>query len=224
MHDPQHDADDEVDLRLERRDDPPERPGARRDPVGEAVRRDGLRHVAAAAGRREAAAEHLVAEPLADDVALAGELRLVDADVARDQPAVEHDLVAGLDRDEVAEHELLGRDLGDLAGPDHRRRGPREEGDPVERPLGADLLDDPDDDVGRDDAQGHEGVHRPADQHERDAQREQDVVDEREDVLAQDLRVGPGGRRRRGVAVARGAPALDLGVVEAAVRRGDRSG
>ena len=50
-------------------------------------------------------------------------------------------------------------------------------------------------------------------------EREQDVVDEREDVLAQDLHVGPRRRRRRGVAVARGAPALDLGVVEAGVGR-----
>ena len=54
---------------------------------------------------------------------------------------------------------------------------------------------------------------------ERDAQREQDVVDEREDVLAQDLHVRPGRRWGRGVAVARGAPSLDLRVVEAGVGR-----
>ncbi len=181
---------------------------------------DRLRHVAAAAGRRVAPAEHRVADPLADDVALAGELGLVDPEVARDQAAVEHDLVARLDRDEVAE-----RRAPPAAARSSPRPGPTVAVGRVRRAIRSSVRlariswTMPTIDVGRDDAQRDEGVDRPAHQDERDAQREQDVVDEREDVLAQDLRVGPGRRRRRRVAVAGGAPAGGLGVVEATVRR-----
>ena len=112
-----------------------------------------------------------------------------------------------------------GRTSVDLARSDGRRRRPREQRDPVEGPLGADLLDDADEDVGRDDGQRDEGVDRAADGDEGEPEGEQDVVDEGEDVLAQDLRVGPRGRRRRRVAVAGGAPAGDLRVVEARLGR-----
>ena len=57
-----------------------------------------------------------------------------------------------------------------------------------------------DDDVRPDDAQRHEGVDGPPDDDERDAQHEQDVVDEREDVLGDDLAVRAARRGRCGVA------------------------
>ena len=48
--------------------------------------------------------------------ALSGERRLVDLERGgRDDPAVRGDEVAGLERDDVARHELLGRDLPQLA-------------------------------------------------------------------------------------------------------------
>ena len=115
------------------------------------------------------------------------------------------------------------RSSGDTSGhdavADHGGRRARQERDPVQRPLGADLLDDADHDVGRDHRERHDGVHRAPHQDQGDAEREQDVVDERERVLAQDLEVGARRRRQRRVAEAGRAAALDLGGGQPSRRR-----
>jgi hypothetical protein len=59
---------------------------------------------------------------LRDRHALAGQGGLLDLERRGDeQAAVGRDLVARLERDDVAGHELLGRDLGQLASPPHVR-------------------------------------------------------------------------------------------------------
>ncbi len=59
---------------------------------------------------------------------------------------------------------------------------------------------------------------------QRDAQGEQDVVDEREHVLAHDLGIGARGRRRRDVAEPGGTPSLDLGRRQPGLGRGRQVG
>ncbi len=77
--------------------------------------------VAAAAGDHEAAREQLVAHVLGHQVALAGEQRLVGLHVlAAGHAAVDHHLVARVQHQQVAEHQLAGVDLPLLALPDHR--------------------------------------------------------------------------------------------------------
>ncbi len=79
------------------------------DLVGEAVGADRLGFVAAAAGHAEAARQHGVAGALDHEVGLAGEQRLVELEVARPHDAaVDHDLVARLRPDDVADDELAG--------------------------------------------------------------------------------------------------------------------
>jgi hypothetical protein len=221
--DPEDDADDEVDLALERRQDTPERTRTRGDPIREARALDLLGDVAARAGRREAAGEHLVPRALADDVRLAGQLGFVEADRARGQATVKHDLIARAELDEVAHDELLRPDLANIAAADDRGRGPGQQGDVVEGSLCAHLLHDADDDVGRDNEHRDKRIDRSADRDERDRERDQDVVDEGEDVLAQDLCVRARRRRQRGIAVARGAASDDLVVGQAAQRRLDHT-
>ena len=77
-------------------------------------------HVGAVAERR-VGRRRRASTPLRDRQALAGQRRLGDLERRRaQQPAVGRDEVAGLDRDDVAGHELLGRQLRRA-----RRRGAR---------------------------------------------------------------------------------------------------
>ena len=123
---------------------------------------------------------------LRDEVRLAGQLRLVDLEPALDEAPVDDELIARLDGEEVADDELLGVHLADLPGTHDLRRRPRQQGDAVERLLGANLLDDADDDVRADDGQRDERVEGSTHEHEGDAEDEEHVVDEREDVLRDD--------------------------------------
>ena len=66
-----------------------------------------------------------------------------------DHLAVGDELVAGLDDDDVAGHDLVGEELGHLAVADRLRLGGDEDRELVERPLRLQLLADPD--VGVDD-------------------------------------------------------------------------
>ncbi len=97
--------------------------------------------------------------------------------------------------------------------------GPREDGDAVQEDLGADLLGQADERVEDDDADGDEGVQVAAEDDQQDAEGEEDVVDEVEDVLAQDLAVGAARLADDDVALAGVATPLGLGLGEARRRR-----
>ncbi len=212
--DREHDPDDKVDFLLDRGEDPAEAAGVGNDLVRVARLADGGHLVPARARHAEGARRDPVSGRLVDGVRLARQLRLVDLDLAPDELAVEDDLVAQAQVDEVAEDEVLGLHDALNAAPSHRRRRLREDRDAVQRPLGADLLVDRDGDVRADHADGHGCVEGPADDDQRDRQEEQDVVHERERVLHDDREVGAGRRRRCLVPLTAFAAGGDLGLVE----------
>ncbi len=184
--------------------------------VGEARRADGLGLVPAVAGHAEAARQHGVARALDDEVGLAGEQRLVELEIARaDDAAVDHDLVAGPRPDGVADDELAGVDLALAAVAQHDGVRPGEDGDAVEGALGAHLLVEADHGVGQHDADRQQRVEVVTERDEHDGQHEEDVVDEVEDVVADDLAVGAAGGDGHVVALAGRPPARDLGLGQA---------
>ncbi len=172
----------------------------RRDAPRKAGFTHGLRHVAASARGRIAARVDLVADALGDHVRLTRQLRLVDLHAALGELPVHHDLVARFHGHEVAYHQLLGSHRALHAVADHPGRRPGQQRDLVQRLLGADLLVDADRDVGADDPDGDEGIEGSAHHDECEAEQEQHVVDEGEDVLADDGGVGSRRRWRRRVA------------------------
>jgi hypothetical protein len=159
----------------------------------------------------EGARAHLLALSADDRPRLAAEDRLVERQpLARDERPVGDDLVAGLDVDEVADHDLLDRDLSLLAVADDGCVRGDEGREAVERPLRAQLLRDPDRRVGDDDPE-EEGV-LPLREREREhAHHQQDRVEDREDVGADDARRRAARRGRLGRA-ALGEAALGLGL------------
>ena len=194
--DREHDPDDKVDFLLDRGEDPAEAAARRQRSCSRSSPPDSGDLVPARARHAEGARRDPVSGRLVDGVRLARQLRLVDLDLSPDELAVEDDLVAKAQVDEVAEDEVLGLHDALNAAPSHRRRRLREDRDAVQRPLGADLLVDRDGDVRADHADGHGCVEGPADDDQRDRQEEQDVVHERERVLHDDREVGAGRRRR----------------------------
>ncbi len=104
----------------------------------------------------EAARQHVGADLLVDGIGLAGQQRLVDLEaLGLDDVAVDDDLVAGTEFDDVVEDDLVGRQRGHRSvAPDHRLRL-ADDGELVERALGAQLLDDPDAAVGDDEQAEH---------------------------------------------------------------------
>ncbi len=146
-------------------------------------------------GDHEAAGHELVARLLHDGIRLAGEQRLVDLQrIATDDLAVGDDLAARAELHDVVEHDLVDAELVDLAVADDQRLRGRQHRELVERVLGPQLLDDPDQRVG-DDHEAEEGVlPRAAEQHDRQ-QDPHEQVEAREDVRPDDVRHRP---RRRG--------------------------
>src|SRR5205814_8731739 len=122
----------------------------------------------------KAAREDLVPRLLGDQVRLSRELGFVRLEATAEERAIEDDLVARANLDEVADDQLFGRYGFDGAVADHVGGGSGEEADAVEEPLGAALLDDADDDVGGHDGDGDQGVQRAADDHESHAEQEHD--------------------------------------------------
>jgi hypothetical protein len=150
--------------------------------------------VAAAAGDHEAAGEDLLARALGDRLRLAGQHRLVDLEPGRVQHlAVDHHLVARADLEEVVQHDLADLDLAPLAVAEHVRARRVHQLQPLERPLGADLLDDADQDVGHQHDPEQRVLDRPDHQDHREQRAEQDV-EAGDHVGADDLAEGPGGR------------------------------
>ena len=179
---------------------------ARRDrqPAGVAVRSDRLGAQQALATRARAAREQHVADGLGDRCGLPAEQRLVHLDpraraVRRHQRAVGHDLVSAPHTHEVADDDLRRRDppFGAVA---HDGDGlARQQLQPVELALRAQLLDRRE--CGVDDAESdaHEGVAVAAEREQRDPDHEERVVVEREDGRPQDAGSRATRARDRGV-------------------------
>jgi hypothetical protein len=90
-------------------------------------------------------------------------------------PRVGEDLVARLHGDEVADDDLAGRHLMRLPVADGRRPRRDQQREAIERPLGSDLLDDPDAGVGE--QRPEEQRVAPVAEHEREnAEHRQDQV------------------------------------------------
>ncbi len=97
--------------------------------------------------------------PLVDRLGLAGQCRLLQQEAARaDQAKVRRHLVARLQDDDVAGHQLLGGDPGPLPLPQHERLGREHLADRIQCPLGPALLDEAHDRIDQNDAQDHRGV------------------------------------------------------------------
>ncbi len=94
-----------------------------------------------------------------------------------------------------------------------------EDGDAVQEDLGADLLGQADERVEDDDPDGDEGVQIAAEDDQQDAEGKEDVVDEVEDVLAQDLAIGAARLVDDDVALTGVATPPSLGLREASRRR-----
>ena len=140
-----------------------------------------------------------------------GQQGLVDVD----PPAVEHrtvddELVAGADVDDVPADDLLRGDLDVPAVADHGHPAPAEQLEPVELALGPDLLHGADGRVDQAEADAGEGVAVAAEREQGGADDEQDDVEEREDVRAQDPGVAAGRCADGDVALTAPAPGLGL--------------
>ena len=110
---------------------------------------------------------------------------------------------------DVVEDDLVDRDLGQLPRPQDPRVRRREDGEPLELPLGPQLLEHPDGGVG-DEHGAEEGVLGWPDDRDDHEKAPEDGVEPGEQVGPQDLAEGPsvlGGRR---VDEARGDPRFDL--------------
>ena len=148
--------------------------------VGVRVGADALGLVDAAAGDAERAGLHGVARAPRVGVGLAGEDRLVDLQPAGlEQPPVGDDLVARAQRDRVADDHVVDGHRALLAVAQDARAGRGQQREAIERPLGADLLDDADAGVDDDDA-CEQQVGELARRDQRDGAGRQHEVEQRE--------------------------------------------
>ena len=184
-----------VDRPLERRPRVPElarRPG---DPPRVAVRPDRGHLERARALEHEGARPHLLADRALHGSGLAGEDRLVEPEPARlRERAVGHDLVPRSEPHEVADDEVRDVHRSGLSVAHDGRARCDERGEPVELVAGAKLLPDPDPGVGDEDAE-EERVTPVAEEQCQDPQCEQDRVERRDRVGADDRRRRPACRR-----------------------------
>jgi hypothetical protein len=166
----------------------------------------------------EAARQALVAGLFPHRVGLSGEQRLVDLQPRRcDHVAVDHQLVAGAQLDEIVDHDLVHGLLDHGTGADDPDLWGRHDFETIEGPLSPELLDDADGRVGDED-DPEQCVSRLA-QHEQDDQEEgpEQDVEPGDDVGPDDL---PGGAARSlgdGVDLAGPDSLPNLGVGETAL-------
>ena len=195
-HHGDHHDQEEVQSPLERRARMPEGPGHVCDLLGVAGLADRRHRVEPRALGRERAGTHLVPGKPGHGLRLPGEDRLVQREPVRlVENAVRDELVAGLDSDQVAGHDLFHLDRAGVAFPHDRRVGRDEGCEPVERLLRAPLLEDPDSGVRNEDPD-EERVLPVAEREREDAERDEDEVEDREDVRPDDARHRPARRRR----------------------------
>jgi hypothetical protein len=143
--------------------------------------------IAARPGNHEAARQQPIASLFVHRLGLPGEQRLIglQARAAAYHP-VRHELIAGPKIGQVIGDELVDGDLSRRAVADHPDPRRAEHGEPVERPLGAQLLPDADQRVG-DQHDAEQGVLRLAEGQDHSKQDAQDQVEPGQDVRAQNL-------------------------------------
>ncbi len=154
---------------------------------------------------------------LGDRIGLASEQGLVDLQtLGLDDRAVDDELVAGAEFDDVVEDDLVRRQRRYRPIAPNRRPGLADDGEPIERAFGADLLDDSDPAVG-DDEQAEHPVDDGAGGEDDRQQHPEDRVDPSEHVGLGDLY--DGARCPFGYVVGRatGHPFGDLGGAESAL-------
>lgn len=145
------------------------------------------RAVGARARHHEAARHHRRADALVDRVGLTGQQRLVDLERGGlFDLAVDHDLIAGTELDQIVQDHLAGRDLLGEAVAAHGRLGLADDRQLVQGPLGPDLLDDADRAVGHDEQPEHAVDDRARRQNEQE-QHTENGIDTGEDIRANDL-------------------------------------
>ena len=181
--------------------------------------RDAVGPRAAGARDDEAAGQKQVARLFEYRVRLAGDERLVDLALAGKDDAVGADLTAVGKGQHVVQHNLVDGQRKLFAVADNRYLRLREEGELVDHALGADLLKNADGGVAEHNAD-EQSVFIGADRQNGDGQQQIDDVEQRQQVVAEDARVGL--RLYAGVFVAQPfVPALGgLRVGQSAVGRG----
>ncbi len=173
--------------------------GLGRELGGVGLGADGRRLEPPVPGDHDGTGAHVIPGRLGDGVGLAGQQRLVDLQALGVlHPAVGDDLVAGLQLDEVISDDVGDVDLMHRAVTDDPGALGVEDAQLVERALGAQLLGDADRRVGHDDEAEKPVLPAPGGQDDHE-EGEQQAVEEREDVGAQDLADRAAALRRHGV-------------------------
>ena len=180
-------AQDLVDARDQLRAHQREPPRLRRQLPGVRLSAHRGRLIAARPGDHEAARQQPIAGPLVHRLGLPGQQRLIGLH-GRAVPhhPVRHQLVAGPQLDQIIGHQLLDRDVVRRAIADHPDPRRAEHGEPVQRPLGLQLLPDADQRVGHQ-HDAEQGVLRLAPDQDHRQQDTQNQVEPGQDVRAQDL-------------------------------------
>ena len=215
-HDQQQHPHHQVDFALQRSLLAGELAGALHQLVGEAGVADLLRLIDQLAGQRIAAGQNLIAGALGRRVSFASQQRLVEVGRALHHRPVNDGLIAGAEHQQVVLHHRGRIDLLLLAIADHRGLGPGQQRDLVQRALGPHLLHCADDRVEQGDSRGEKGVARAAQQQQDQAQREEHQVEEGQQIVFGDLRVGATGFGLGHVDQTLGGPLRDLDLAEAA--------
>jgi hypothetical protein len=154
------------------------------------------------------------ASPATGGLGLAGQDRLIQVKIGRRQQGpIRDQLIARLHDHEIVDDELLGRQRSVLPVAADSRGRRDQQREPIERPLRARFLDDPDRRVGHDDAE-EQGVAHVAEDQRQGPEDGQDKVEHRQD----DARVGPA-RLSPPRATRGGQPPLRLGTAQS--RRGE---
>ncbi len=167
----------------------------------------------------ETSRQHPVATFLRHRFRLTAEQRLIEFQpIGNDHRRVHRNLITRVQFEDVVEDHRLHRNLGQLTAAHDARTGGGEDGQPVQRPLGPQLLPDADRGIDREHESEQAVLNRPHDKHHR-KQRTQDGVEAGEDIRAQDLPGRPPGQRRRRVDLARKRPGAHRRPVKAAGAR-----
>ena len=197
--DPAHPLQNPVDRRADLGGDEREALGLRGEGVGVGIRADARRLGEALTRHDDRPGQRIIARALVHGIRLPRQHRLVDLEGARvDDHRVRRDLVAGAQDQDVVLHDLRGHDLDVLpVATDAGARGVQQR-QPVQRRLRAELLPAADDRV-RERGEAEQRV-LPASEHEQHEEaREDDAVEQREHVRADDVRHAPAGVGGEGV-------------------------
>ena len=133
-------------------------------------------------GSDEAPGQDLGAHFLGERIRFSRQQRLVELQtLGGNHGAVHHDLIPGVELEDVIPHDVADRDLLNLARADHPGSRGGEYGQPIQGPFGPELLVDPDRGV-RDQHDPEQRVRGRSDHEDDDEQRPEERVERREDV------------------------------------------